>query len=98
MPEFCDPFVVLNADRKMTHEELVRLIRLAIASEYETVQIYSQIIEATRNDDAKKVFTDAMDDEKVHAGKFLRLMKEIQPDEFEYYDKGAKEVEALLKK
>ena len=30
MPEFCDPFVVLNANRKITHEELVRLIRLAL--------------------------------------------------------------------
>jgi len=37
MPEFCNPFSVLQNDRKLTHEELVRAIRFMIAAEYEGI-------------------------------------------------------------
>ena len=36
---------------------------------------------------------DIADEEKVHAGEFLRLLKELAPDEQQFYDKGAEEVE-----
>ena len=32
------------------------------------------------------------DEERVHAGEFLRLLKELAPDEQKLYDKGAKEI------
>ncbi|MGN0905182.1 MAG: ferritin family protein [Alphaproteobacteria bacterium] len=96
MPEFCDPFVALNANGEIDHEELVRLIRLAIASEGEAIQIYTQIAEATTNDLAKKVLMDVVHEEKVHIGSFLKLMKTIEPEEFKYYDKGMKEADELM--
>jgi hypothetical protein len=31
----------------------------------------------------------------VHAGEFLRVLKELAPDEYKFYDEGAGEVEEL---
>ena len=93
MPDFGNPFSGLKNDRKVTHEELVRAIRFMIAAEYEAVQLYMQLAESTDNKLAIAVLNDIADEERVHAGEFLRLLRELQPDEQEFYDKGAEEVE-----
>ena len=93
MPEFGNPFSGMKHDRVLTHEELVRAIRFMVAAEYEAVQLYEQLAESTDNVLAQKVLRDIAGEEKVHAGEFLRLLKELQPDEADFYRKGAKEVE-----
>lgn len=93
MPEFADPFSVLKNGRMLTHEELVRAIRFMVAAEYEAIQLYEELAESTDNVLAQKVLRDIADEEKVHAGEFLRLLREIQPDEEEFYRQGAQEVE-----
>jgi rubrerythrin len=47
MPEFGNPFSGMAADRKLTHEELVRAIRFMVAAEYEAIQLYMQLAEST---------------------------------------------------
>lgn len=98
MPEFGSPFSGLAKDRKLTHEELVRAIRFLVAAEYEAVQMYMQLAESTDNKLAVEVLKDIADEERVHAGEFLRLLHELAPDEAKFYAKGAKEVEAEIKK
>jgi len=98
MPEFGTPFSGLAKDKKVTKEELVRAIRFMIAAEYEATQLYMQLAESTDNKLAQDVLTDIADEERVHAGEFLRLLKELAPDEEEFYKKGVKEVEAIIKK
>ncbi|MBN1956846.1 MAG: rubrerythrin [Desulfuromonadales bacterium] len=93
MPEFGHPFSVLKQDRMLTHEELVRAIRFMVAAEYEAIQLYQQLAESTDNVLAQKVLYDIADEEKVHAGEFLRLLKELDPDEERFYQEGAQEVE-----
>lgn len=93
MPEFGNPFSVKKSDRKLTHNELVRSIRMMIAAEYEAVQLYQEIAESTDNVLAQKVLIDIADEEKVHAGEFLRLLHELDPNEQKFYDEGAQEVE-----
>lgn len=93
MPDFGNSFSGLKNDRKLTHEELVRAIRFMVAAEYEAIQLYEQLAESTDNELAKKVLYDIANEEKIHAGEFLRLLKEIQPDEMDFYEEGAKEVE-----
>ncbi len=93
MPEFGNPFSVKKSDRKLTHNELVRSIRMMIAAEYEAVQLYQEIAESTDNILAQKVLIDIADEEKVHAGEFLRLLHELDPNEQKFYDEGAQEVE-----
>jgi len=98
MPEFGTPFSGLTEKRKVTDKELVRAIRFMVAAEYEAIQLYTQLAEATDNELAKAVLLDIADEEKVHAGEFLRLLKELAPDEEKFYNNGAKEVEEMIEK
>jgi len=98
MPEFGHPFSGLKNDRKLTKEELIRAIRFMIAAEYEAIQLYMQLAESTDNKLAQDVLKDIADEERVHAGEFLRLLKEIAPDEEKFYTEGEKEVEAEIEK
>jgi rubrerythrin len=98
MPEFSTPFSVLAKKDKVTDEELIRAVRFMIAAEYEAVQLYMQLAESTDNKLAKDVLKDIADEERVHAGEFLRLLKELAPDEQKFYDEGKEEVEEEIKK
>ncbi|QCQ21236.1 ferritin family protein [Desulfoglaeba alkanexedens] len=98
MPEFSSPFTVKKSDRKLTHEELVRAIRFMIAAEYEAIQLYQQTAESTDNKLAKEVLIDIANEEKEHAGEFLRLLKELEPEEESFYKSGTEEVEEMIAK
>ncbi|RBQ25372.1 MAG: hypothetical protein ALMCE001_03970 [Methanocorpusculum sp. MCE] len=98
MPDFGNPFAGLKEDRKLTHEELVRAIRFMISAEYEAIQLYQQLAESIDNKLAIEVLEDIANEEKVHAGEFLRLLHELDPKESGYYQEGAEEVEAEIKK
>jgi len=98
MPAFGSPFSGLANDRKLTHEELVRAIRFMVAAEYEAIQMYMQLAESTDNELAAEVLKDIADEERVHAGEFLRLLRELAPDEEKFYAKGAKEVKEEIEK
>ncbi len=93
MPEFGSPFSGLAHDRKLTEAELIRAIRFMVAAEYEAIQLYMQLAESTDNKLAIEVLKDIADEERVHAGEFLRLLHELDPDEKRFYDEGAEEVE-----
>lgn len=96
MPEFANPFSGLAADRKVTHEELIRAIRYMIAAEYEAVQLYMQLAESTDHLLAREVLKDIADEELVHAGEFMRLLKELAPDEATFYAEGEGEVQEMI--
>ena len=98
MPEFANPFSGLAKDRKITKEELIRSIRFMIAAEYEAVQLYMQLAESTDNKLAIEVLKDIANEEKVHAGEFLRLLIELAPDEEKFYEEGAEEVNEEIEK
>jgi len=98
MPEFGSPFSGLAHDRKLTGEELIRAIRFMVAAEYEAIQMYMQLAESTDNKLAIEVLRDIADEERVHAGEFLRLLHELAPDERKSYDEGAEEVEEEIGK
>jgi rubrerythrin len=86
----------MAADRKLSPEELVRAIRFMVAAEYEAVQLYAQLAESIDNELAARVLKDIADEELVHAGEFLRLLKELAPDEERFYQDGSREVEELI--
>ena len=96
MPYFGNSFSGLKKDRKLTKEELVRAIRFMVAAEYEAIQLYMQLAESTDNDLAVAVLVDIANEERVHAGEFLRLLHELAPEEQDYYDEGAEEVEEMI--
>ena len=47
---------------------------------------------------AREVLTDIANEERVHAGEFLRLLKHLAPDEEKFYTEGAEEVEQEMNK
>jgi rubrerythrin len=67
-----------------------------VAAEYEATQLYMQLAESTDNKLAVEVLKSIADEELVHVGEFLRLLREIAPDEEKFYAKGAKEVEGKI--
>lgn len=98
MPEFSTPFAGLASDRKLTKQELIRAIRYSIAAEYEAVQLYMQLAESIDDEVSVEVLKDIADEERVHAGEFMRLLKHLSPEEMELYAEGAEEVEEIMEK
>ena len=98
MPEFGSPFSGLAADRKLSREELIRAVRFMVAAEYEAVQLYMQLAESIDDKLAKTVLVDIADEERIHAGEFLRLLHYLAPGEAKFYAKGAEEVEEEIGK
>lgn len=96
MPEFGTVFSVKKSCRKLTHAEIVRAIRFNIAAEYEAVQLYVQMAESVDDELTKKVLEDIAREELVHAGEFLRLLHELEPEEQQLYKEGAEEVEEMI--
>jgi len=97
MPDFGNPFAGLKAGRKLTKGELIRAIRFMISAEYEAVQLYTQLAESIDDELSKKVLIDIANEEIVHAGEFLRLLKHLAPQEETFYKEGAQEVEEMMK-
>ncbi|MDD4567488.1 ferritin family protein [Methanoculleus chikugoensis] len=83
-------------ERQLDRGELIRTIRFSIAAEYEAIQFYNQIAESTDDPLVRKVMRDIADEEKEHAGEFLRLLRELEPAEEEFYRHGYEEVEEMI--
>ena len=98
MPDFGHPFSGLSKEKKLTDAELIRAIRFMVSAEYEAIQLYMQLAESTDNKLAIEVLKDIADEERVHAGEFLRLLHELAPDEAKFYQEGAEEVEEEIEK
>ena len=58
--------------------------------------MYTQLAESTDNKFAKAVLKDIADEERVHAGEFLKLLYHLAPEEAKLYKKGVKEVDEIL--
>jgi rubrerythrin len=81
MPQ-TDPFTY-NAPRKLTDAELARALRLDAAAELDAMNLYEAHIEATDNEDAKKVLAFITKDEKEHYALFVELIRRLDPDQAE---------------
>ncbi|HEY3377031.1 MAG TPA: hypothetical protein VGL77_05995 [Armatimonadota bacterium] len=95
MPEFANPFPG-NVPRQMAHSELVRAIMLNIAAELEAVHLYMSHMDATSNEDARKVLYDIALEELVHAGEFTSLLYRLDPTSGAKTQEGFAEVSELL--
>ena len=96
MPEFSQPFSGNKCERKLDKNELIRAIRFSIASEFEAIQLYEQLRDSIEDEHAKKLLTEVADDEKEHVGNFLRLLKELSPEEKDIYKEGWEEASEVM--
>jgi rubrerythrin len=95
MPDFFNPFSGMVPDRKLTKEELIRVVRVDVAGELEAIHGYMAHADATDNELAKAVLIDIANEERVHVGELLRLLSILTGDEDDYYKKGTLEVDTL---
>lgn len=95
MPNFTNPFSQTIPDRKLTFPELIRAIRMNMAAELDAASLYEAHAEATDNPLAKKVFIDIANEERVHVGEFLELLKILLPDEEGWLNNGFDEVREM---
>jgi rubrerythrin len=95
MPEFVNPFSGQVPDRKLTHEELIRAIRLNVAAEHEAIHLYMAHAESTDHPLAKKVLIDIANEERVHVGEFARLLEILTGDEQRWLAEGREEVDEM---
>lgn len=98
MPEFGSPKTVLEFDKPLNDVELVRAIRFFVAAEYEAVQMYTQVANATSNEAAKAVLKSISDEEVVHAGEFDALLAKLSPDDHLKHQEGVTEAAELMGK
>ena len=75
-----------------------REIPIKTFKEYEAVQMYMQLAGSTDNQVAAEVLKEVADEERVHAGEFLRLLYELAPEEQKLYNEGAAEVQEIIEK
>jgi rubrerythrin len=86
---------ILSVDT-MTDAEVIRALRLSIEAEYDAVNLYQQIADATTNELVKKVMLDIANEERQHVGEFLKVLQELDSEEMKYYDEGVREVEVMI--
>lgn len=89
---------VYTPKQKLNDTELLRAIKFAIVSEFEAIQIYQQIAEATNNVGAKRVILDIAREEKQHVGELRELLKVLAPYDEDEYLEGAEETKENLEK
>ena len=97
MADLANPFIA-NVDRKMTDDELIQALREDVVGELEAIMLYDAHVQATDNEKAKAVLSDIRDEEKVHMGELITLIRHLDPDEAEFFKDGEDEVEELLEK
>lgn len=95
MPAFANPFQA-NVERQMTKKELIQALRLDIAGELEAVYLYDAHVQGTDDAMAKKVLADIRDEENVHVGELITLLKKLDPKEAKLLLDGEAEVKKLL--
>ena len=95
MPEFLNPFSGKVPERELSLGELVRAIRLDLAAEQEAIHLYMAQADATDNALAKEILTDIANEERQHAGEFMRLIQILTGDEDKWLAEGAKEVDEI---
>ena len=97
MGAFPNPFAG-NVTRKMSNAELMQALRFDISGELEAIFLYDAHYHATDDPVAKAVLADIRDEEKVHVGELITLMRYLDPREAECVLEGEAEVHEMLEK
>jgi rubrerythrin len=95
---FGTPFAGNSVNKTLSPAELVRALRFAIAAEYEAIQLYEQIAEATDYTPAGVALMSIAREEKVHAGELLEVLKTLDPEEKITYEEGEEETKEIVGK
>ena len=88
MPRFANIHSVRTPATQLSLSEILRALKFGIASEFEAIQIYQQIMESTDNAKVKTVLLDITHDEMHHAGALIKLLEILSPGDAAEYAHG----------
>lgn len=77
-------------------DDIKKAIRLSIAAELDASNLYEMIAEGCSDEKVRKLMMDIANEEKVHAGEFMKLLKVIDEEEGKYWDEGEEEAAGLI--
>ena len=81
---------------KLKKENLeMELLRAAIISELDAINLYEQLSALTNNAKIKAVFMDVAKEEKTHVGEFQALLLLFDKEQVKELENGIKEVKDL---
>jgi rubrerythrin len=92
-----EPFSGQSLGRKMTDEELVRALRLDLEAEMDAINLYESHLQATDNEEAKKILEHVIKEEKDHVVLFSELLKTLDPEQAEIWSGGEEYFSKALK-
>lgn len=95
--DFTNPFVGM-VGRKMTREELARAIRIDLAAELDAINLYQAHIDATDDEQAKKILASVRDEEKEHVAEFVELLKMLDPVQVQEFEIIPAHIAGILSK
>jgi hypothetical protein len=82
--------------RKLTDSELARAIRLNLEAEMDAINLYAAHIDATDNEEAKRIIEHVMDEEKEHAALFVELLKRLDPAQAEHLEEAGEKYKLIV--
>ncbi len=91
MPDFTNIDSVYTPKNKLSAVELLRAVKFALASEFEAIQLYQQIMESTDNESVQNVLAEIAEDEKHHVGGLYKLLAILSPEDAAEYRHGEEE-------
>lgn len=86
----------LTPNKKLDKERIAQALRLAIIGELDAINLYVQLAEASENENVKKVLLDIAEEEKVHVGELMEVLKKIDAEQARALEKAAEEIKELL--
>ena len=81
---------------RLDEQALADALRLAIIAELDAISFYLQIARASTRDDVRRVFEDVADEERVHVGEFLEMLRRLDPAQASRLEEGYREVLELV--
>ncbi len=93
-----EPFSGRQLDRLMTDAELARAIRLDLEAEMDAINLYTAHLEATKNAKAIAILQHIIKEEKDHAALFVELIKSLDPEQEDIWEKGREYFEETIAK
>jgi rubrerythrin len=78
MKEFVDDLLEdLDLEKKLTDEEMVRVIRFMLAFEEEAFQLYTHLMTSSDNVKIRAVFKEVADDKRFQVAQLIRLLSQL---------------------
>jgi len=86
----------IDSRKKLDKEGVAQAIRLAIIGELDAINLYLQLAQAIEDQSIKRVLQDIAEEEKIHVGELLEILKRIDEEQAKALEKGAREVSEIM--